>query len=397
VADASYVLPGTLIGKNLALHSGAVPRWNGACVRVDWRSKTSLLRVAAILVGVGVLLIAIPFVVLAVVAHTGKPASPAVLGANLVNNGMKDATSSVAATGAAGAAQSSAASAAVLSSATPAPGVSSVGTTATPTPSLDAYKGLGMWVDIYDDSAWKDPRAAVADMARHGARTLFLETSNSRSSFDLKDPSKVELFVSAAHARGMKVVAWYLPDFKKPSVDYRRVSKAINYRTSDGQKFDSFALDIESDAVKSERSRNKALESLSAKIRDLAGASYPLGAIIPSPTGLAKSKGYWSTFPYAALARRYDVFVPMSYYTYHGKTASAAYADTKSNIRILRAQKGCANTPIHLIGGIAEKSSASEAKQFARAAMEGHCIGASFYSWPGTSAAHWKALSAIKP
>jgi hypothetical protein len=372
---------------------------------MDWRSKRFLLSLAGLLLATGVLLIAAPFVVQAVMANTGKPVEPAMLGSNLPTESVppaREATSSWAATETT-APPSAATEPTPSSPATPPP----VATVTPPTqtaavvapagPSLDAYKGLGSWVDIYDDPAWASPRATVADMAKHGVRTLYIETSNSRSSFDLKDPSKMSEFISAAHSHNIQVVAWYLPDMTKASKDYRRIKKAIEFRTSGGEKFDSFALDIESSAVKSESRRNRALASLSTKIRSLVGASYPLGAIIPSPVGLAKKAGYWDSFPYSAVAQRYDVMVPMAYYTYHGKGASAAYADAKANVRILRAQKGCSKLPIHLIGGIAEKSSASEVKAFVKAAVETHCFGASLYSWPGTSASDWRALSAIKP
>ena len=234
-------------------------------------------------------------------------------------------------------------------------------------------------------------------MASHGVRTLYVETANSRSAFALKDSSALTTFIREAHAHGMKVVAWYLPDMNNGSTDYNRIAQAIGFRTSDGQEFDSFALDIESSVVKSESARNAALQALSSKIRALVGPSYALGAIIPSPTGLAKKAGYWDSFPYASIAQVYDVFVPMSYYTFHGQTASAAYADTLSNVRILRAQPGCASKPIHLIGGLAENSSTSELQSFVRAARETGCVGASFYEWAGTTSTHWKALSAITP
>ena len=234
-------------------------------------------------------------------------------------------------------------------------------------------------------------------MAAHGVRTLYVETGNSRSSSAINDAAGLETFIRQAHARGMQVVAWYLPDMTDASTDYDRIAQAIGFRTSDGQKFDSFALDIESSAINSESARNRALSQLSARIRALVGASYPLGAIIPSPAGLARKLGYWDDFPYAALARTYDVFVPMSYYTYHTKTSSGAYADTLANVRIIRAQSGCSAIPIHLIGGVAEDSSAAQLQSFVKAAVETRCIGASFYGWAGTTAAHWSALTPIKP
>lgn len=259
--------------------------------------------------------------------------------------------------------------------------------------SIDAYHGLGSWVDLYDTRAWADPAGAVADMAAHGVRTIYIETSNYHSPAAVMNADKVAAFITNAHARGMKVVAWYLPDLKANSVDFDRVSKAIAFSTPDGQKFDSFALDIEATVVGSESQRNRNLTALSTRIRGLVGASYPLGGIIPSPVGLSKKAGYWDNFPYSVVANSYDVIVPMAYYTYHGKGAAAAYADATANVRILRAQPGCATVPVHLIGGIAENSSPAEVGQFVRAAREGGCAGASLYGWAGTSAADWQQLA----
>ena len=199
-------------------------------------------------------------------------------------------------------------------------------------------------------------------MASHGVRTLYLETGNSRSKGMLFKEELLGQFITAAHARDIKVVAWYLPDLKDLNLDYARATAAIQFRTADGQKFDSFALDIESGAVKSQQARNRALMSLSQQIRSAVGRSYPLGAIIPSPVGLSRKGSYWSKFPYADLAGIYDVFLPMGYYTYHGNGAKLAYSDTVGNVRILRSKKGCSTIPIHLIGGEAEKSSAAEVR-----------------------------------
>jgi hypothetical protein len=282
-----------------------------------------------------------------------------------------------------------------------APGIRRPGTTpagpAQDTPArLEAYRGLGTWVDIFDTRAWKDPAAAVDDMAAHGVRTLFLQTGNSHSKTAFKDVPATEAFIRAAHARGMLVVAWYLPYLKSESLDLDRVTQAIRFKTSDGQAFDGFALDIESAAVKPLAKRIRALESLSLKIRDVAGPDYALGAIIPSPVGLARKTGYWDTFPYTSLARVYDAFLPMAYYTYHGKGADAVYADAAGSMRIIREQPGCETVPVHLIGGIAEKSNAAEVGAFVRAVNDTGCIGASIYGWTGTRSPMWKELGALK-
>ena len=263
-------------------------------------------------------------------------------------------------------------------------------------PSIAAYKGLGSWVDIYDDKAFKDPAATVRDMAAHGVKTLFIETGNFHTSGAINNPAALTAFIRACHAKHMRIVAWYLPNLKSGSVDYVRATKALHFKTPDGQKFDSFALDIESTAVSSASARNRGLAALSKKIRGLVGRSYPLGAIIPSPVGLSQKRGYWDAFPYAMIAGYYDVFLPMGYYTYHGGGASAAHADAAANVRILRSQKGCSAKPIHLIGGISDDSSAAQVKAFVSATRSTRCFGASLYGWAGTSKADWKALEQVR-
>jgi hypothetical protein len=262
-------------------------------------------------------------------------------------------------------------------------------------PSLAAYKGLGTWVDLYDTKAWDNPTAAVRDMASHGVKTLYIETSNFHSSDAIMNQVALKTFIHEAHAHNMRIVAWYLPNLKAGSVDLSRITQAIFFKTAGGEKFDSFALDIESTEVGSVTTRNRNLAALSKKIRQRVGKTYPLGAIIPSPVGLNKKQGYWDEFPYASVASIYDVFLPMAYYTYHGHGSSAALSDALGNVRILRSQPGCAKVPIHLIGGISDDSSSSEVSAFVSGVRKAGCFGASLYGWPGTSSAEWKALKAI--
>jgi hypothetical protein len=257
---------------------------------------------------------------------------------------------------------------------------------------IAAYAGFGAWVDIWDDKAWAAPEAAVADMAAHGVKTLYIETANSRSKSAFVHPAALRRFVVAAHARKMKVVAWYLPDLLDLNKDYDRIAAAIRYTTPEGQRFDSFALDIESSKVAGAPARNRALETLSRRIRAAAGPRYPLGAITPSPVGMAKNTGYWPGFPWRMLAGVYDVFVPMGYYTYHVKGYGPAYAESVQNMRIVRAQPGCASVPIHLIGGITDKSTGAEVAAFVRATREERAFGASLYAWAGTTAAMWREM-----
>jgi hypothetical protein len=261
---------------------------------------------------------------------------------------------------------------------------------------LFSYRGLGTWVDMYDAKAWNDPAAAVKDMQAHGAHTLFLETSNYHWPTALNKPVAMSALVEAAHATGMKVVAWYLPGFSDLAKDWRRTKAALDFRTVNGQKFDSFTLDIEASIVKNVGTRNARLATLSKRLRAAVGSRYPLGACTPSPAGMAKNATYWPDFPFKMLAGLYDVFVPMGYYTYHGDGYANAYRDTRDNIRIIREKTGRPSIPIHVIAGDAAKSSGTETTAYVRALRENGVLGGSMYDWGTTSEASWRVLQNVR-
>lgn len=263
--------------------------------------------------------------------------------------------------------------------------------------SLEAYRGLAAWVDIFEDRAWRRPVKAVADMASHGVRTLFLETSNYSQERAIAHPEGVARFIEAAHARQMHVVAWYLAGFKKLSRDFQRSMAAIRFRTGSGQRFDSFGLDIEESIVDPPSKRTARTMALSRRIRGRVGSGYPLAAIIPSPRGIVLAGDYWPGFPYVELAEIYDVFVPMGYFTFHGQGPDRTHFDTVRNIEILREEVGDPTVPIHLIGGLADDASGEEMAAFVRAVREHGLLGASLYNWSLTRRHDWTELVPISP
>jgi hypothetical protein len=283
--------------------------------------------------------------------------------------------------------------AAALVAATLAP--SSPGRTGPGSPSLDAYRGLASWVDLFEARAWRRPATAVADMEARGVRTLFLETSNYTQARSIRDPNGVARFIDAAHERGIDVVAWYLPGFADLGRDFRRSMRAIRFRTPSGERFDSFALDIEASVVDPPSRRTKRLLALSRRIRERAGPGYPLGAVIPSPVGIELNRGYWPGFPYAQLYRIYDVFVPMGYFTFHVSGAAKVHDETAMNVRMIREATGDPTVPIHLIGGIADEASAAETRAFVQAVREHGVLGASMYNWSLTRDHHWAEMGTI--
>ena len=245
---------------------------------------------------------------------------------------------------------------------------------------------------MYDGRSLANPEAAVRSMAARGVETLYLETSNYTRSVDVYRPDRVARFVDAAHARGVAVVAWYLPGFKNLNRDRRRSLAAIRFRTPSGERFDAFGLDIEASVVKPASVRSARAVRLGRELRAAAGADYPLAAIIPSPRGMELKPEYWPGFPYAALNRRFDAFLPMVYYSYRTTDRRGATDYVARSIEIIRQRSGDPDVPIHVIGGIADRSKLGQTRGFVAASCAGGVIGLSLYDFETTSARQWKEL-----
>jgi hypothetical protein len=260
--------------------------------------------------------------------------------------------------------------------------------------SLEAYRGLGAWVDLFEGRAWRRPARAVADMAAHGVRTLYLETSNHSQARAIRDPRGVARFIEAAHDRGIEVVAWYLPGFDRLKRDLVRSMRAVNFRTPSGEGFDSFALDIEASIVDPPSKRIRRLLKLSRRIRARVGPDYPLGAIIPSPLRMERGSS-WRNFPYAELNQIYDVFLPMAYFTFHVGGEARVHDEVAASIPVIREGTGDPTVPIHVIGGIAHQASGPEVRGFVHAVREHGVLGASLYNWSLTREPDWAELRHI--
>jgi hypothetical protein len=259
-------------------------------------------------------------------------------------------------------------------------------------PALTPYKGLGTWIDLYSASLRADPDRLAAALAGRGVDTLLIETGNFRRRVDIVNPLRLAKIVEAAHARGIAVVAWYLPGLTSRARDLRRARAAINFRTSNGDRFDSFALDIESSAVRNSNERNRRLLDLSARLRADVGPGYALGAIIPSPVGMKLLPRYWPRFPYAALARTYDVLLPMAYFSYRARGRAAVNRYVQTSIRIIRSASGDATVRIHAIGGLAGVASPTDVAAFAHAATACGVDGLSLYDFDATKPSAWPPL-----
>jgi hypothetical protein len=253
------------------------------------------------------------------------------------------------------------------------------------------FAGLGTWVDVYS-SEWADPEAAVAAMAKHGVRTLYLETGNYNHAEPVFRPDDAGRFIDAAHAAGLKVVAWYLPSFLHVKIDAAKALGAIRFRSATGERFDGFALDIEATKVRSLALRNHRLLFLSARLHHAVTRRYPLGAITPSPVGM--SPFYWPGIPYSSLTHFYKAFLPMAYSTMrdiHSRAGTRAFL--ASTVTDIRDASGNASFPIHIIGGISGSMGAKEANGFVQAVAQTKPFGYSLYTFGQTRPSAWRALA----
>ncbi len=279
----------------------------------------------------------------------------------------------------------------LASSSAPAASASAAGSAGRP------FAEAGTWVSIFSgDAVWDHPRAQVRRMHAAGIHTLYLQTASSSSPVtDVYRPSQVARFLVAAHARGMRVVAWYLPPLRDVRREHRRAMAAIDFRTASGQRFDAFALDIEpSGATPAGSLRDDNLRRLSSRIRSSAPAGYTLGAIVPSPIGMSLAPRFWPDFPWPTIGRFYDVVLPMSYSSYRVSGATATYDYTIGNIAFLRATLG-PQVSIHVIGGNAGALSRAETQAFVAACNEARVTGASLWHWTAYGAEDLAGMSSL--
>ena len=258
---------------------------------------------------------------------------------------------------------------------------------------LEIYGGVGSWLDIFAGSPWRRPLAVAADLKARGVTTMYLQTSNYSQRTAIVQPALLGRLLDAAHAAGISVVAWYLPSFTDPAIDAERSLAAIRFRSASGERFDSFALDVEASLVRPVSLRNSRLLALAARVRAALPKDVPLGAIIPSPVGMTRHPHYWPGFPYAGLARVSDVFLPMAYFSHYVHRPDDVYDYTRRVVVDIRDRTGRPDLPIHVIGGLASSTSTAAATAFARAATDCSVDGVSLYAYPQTTLAQWHVLA----
>jgi hypothetical protein len=257
------------------------------------------------------------------------------------------------------------------------------------------FGGLGTWVDIFDGAVFAAPERTAARIAARGVKVVWVETANDRAPADVVRPAQLGRLVEGLHARGVRVVAWYLPGHLNHGLDIRRSLAMLGFRTADGEAFDGVALNIEATRQRNVDLRSRRAVDLARRVRRAAGET-PLAIVPFNPRGLERRPGTWPRFPWADLAAVTDAFAPMVYTGGAFKGFDATYGYVTRALRLLRAQTGNPEVPIHVAGGVADRLGPDELAGFVAAVSDdGAVIGVSLYDWATTSPAAWRALAPL--
>ena len=259
---------------------------------------------------------------------------------------------------------------------------------------VEVFQGLGTWIDIYDTALYRTPDAVAGRLAARGVRTAWVETANDRSTVDVVDPVGLGRLVDSLHARGITVVAWYLPGHDRQARDLRRTRAMLSFRTPQGGAFDGVALDIESLREKNVKRRTARVLDLLTRLRAEAG-DMPVAAITYPPRAFERHLSWWPGFPWAEIARRVDAVVPMLYTGGGFKGYDATYGYVARSLRLLRVAVGD-RVAVHAAGGVANRMTADELRAFNDAVLDdGTATGWSLYDLQTTTPAGWAAMARL--
>ena len=259
---------------------------------------------------------------------------------------------------------------------------------------VEVFQGLGTWIDVYDTALYRTPDAVAGRLAARGVRTAWVETANDRSTVDVVDPVGLGRLVDSLHARGITVVAWYLPGHDRQARDLRRTRAMLSFRTPQGGAFDGVALDIESLREKNVKRRTARVLDLLSRLRAEAGGM-PVAAITYPPRAFERHLSWWPGFPWAEIARRVDAVVPMLYTGGGFKGYDATYGYVARSLRLLRAAVGD-RVAVHAAGGVANRMTAEELRAFTDAVLDdGTATGWSLYDLQTMTPAGWAAMARL--
>jgi len=134
------------------------------------------------------------------------------------------------------------------------------------------------------------------------------------------------------------------------------------------------------------------------RVREKLPEGTSFSAIPPPPLQMDVAPSRWAGFPWRGIAEHSDVIMLMSYWSYRdcpNTPDHCAYEFTRKNLEITRALTGRPDLPVHTIGGVGDRVTAREVKDFVRGAFDGGAFGASLYDLRTTKPAYWRHLEQL--
>jgi len=271
-----------------------------------------------------------------------------------------------------------------------------------PVRTTDSYRGLGAWVDGFDYSPAYSSTGVpplgpsdVDDMALAGVQTLYLQSGrlDDRSPDLLEDRWVLTEFLMRAEQNDVDVIAWYLPKWDDDTVDLDHLMAAHTFNPL-GYRFDGVAVDIEWNQDGLEPAvRNERFVRLSRLFSIQSGAD-PIGAIVLPPVQTEViNPTFWPQFPWGDIDNLYDVWLPMSYWSFRTDPYGDGYNYNAESVQRLRDNLNDPDALVHPIGGIGGQIDAppsgtepyiarvDQLDGFAQSLVDTRSIGGSIYDW----------------
>lgn len=236
---------------------------------------------------------------------------------------------------------------------------------------VKAMSGVGMYIWQWNKTGLVDQVLGQVQASR--INFLVVRASSAADGFYLAD-ILAEL-IPKAHRIGVNVIAYDPPRFEDVEADAQRAYSLMSFR-SQGQGIDAFAADIE---PAWSRINPQIADAYGRRLRELAGAKYPLVGIVYPPNLVG------ARYPFAEVARWFDVLSPMSYWR-------ARTLDSVSFIRDSITQLAAFGKPVSVSGqafsydrmrdpALRGHPAADEIAQAMQSAREAGAVGFSFWVW----------------
>jgi hypothetical protein len=240
---------------------------------------------------------------------------------------------------------------------------------------LSAVSGRGIWVTNWPTTALDVP-GLVQRAKDAGLQSVWVRTGGSRQGY--YGDRVLPQLVPAAHAAGLKVVAWDFPFLSDPVADAQRAKAALD------AGIDAIAPDVETE-YEGTYATPRRVELYLSLVRSYAG-SRPVAATVPRPT-----ERRLATFPYASFPAYSDVFVPMVYWSCNepGRLVQESLTELGALLPVAPAGQGY---DMGSEGGRRGVPTRAETLRFLDVARRGGAIGASLWTIERAGAGQLDAL-----